>query len=879
MEGKNREKQSLGSIVRKNLFVHLFIPLISLSLIANLLYFTISYGQLKKQHSILTLVGVGFFQHYVNDICRLLLTVSRHITNDDVESYIYIQKFLESHQTLQNVFIYDTVTNQVSRIYPVYSPDLYGLPGAGHFPGQLKNTDLDGICYVSSPYYSPYSNSVTVAFAFRSGKTVAIGEAKAEQMLKINLMSQVFRDTLLFVTDKSGNVIIHPNTRLMAEGENLSQEKWFHEVTKRPSKEHIAFHQGRFYIIVGTADAFSGWWCFAATPLSSFLFPYVRMQLIILVACMIFCAAIFYSTRRWLMKTVVRPVEDLTRDVRLMAGIEEAPEDLSVEVKGTYGSFKELDECFRVIASTVERLSLKEQALAESEEKFRTIAENAPVALGIFQDDVLIYSNEEAQRLTGYTAEELKKIKLSELVHREYREQVRERILIRQTTKAPPVHYEALPVVVKGGDLKWFRVSAGSVEVSGRPAGLLVAVDVTPQILALREKAEYEKKFRHMQRLEAIGVLASGIAHEFNNLLHGISMNVEVLKSRLKDRHELESYLENLSHLIKRGANLVRGLLTYSRRRATEQEIISAHEEIARVMTISRASFPKHIVLEEQLEAERDQIIAETGHVEQIVMNLLNNAKDAIGDRPGRIIVRTSLIFLDRPQVFGLSAPGFYLRLEVEDNGSGMTPHIKERIFDPFFTTKEVGKGTGLGLSVILGIVESLGGRIFCESELGKGTTFTVLLPSAEKGAGDLGRGHGGKEACEQVLDSLSLSMLLIDDEEVLGSLMKEFFEERGHTVHYYSRAEAALEFLEKVENKPDLVIVDLGLPGMSGREFLEVIKTKYPNIPVIVASGYLSQDLLKNYRAYGASAYLSKPFSTEELIEAIREVIPVFKG
>ncbi|SFN08954.1 hybrid sensor histidine kinase/response regulator [Thermodesulforhabdus norvegica] len=878
MEGIQK-RQTLESIVRKKLFANVFVPLILLSILANLIYFALAYKQFRRQHIILTTIGIGFLQEHINSICRLLASISGQSAEGDIEGYLYTNKFLEFQQVLRNVIIYDPANDRASRIYPVYSARVYGLPAVNHFSRLVKSRGLDGVCYVSPPYYSPYSGSVTVAFASRNGSDIVIGEAKLEQMLKINVLSHAFKDTLLFITDRFGNVIVHPDIKLVERRENFAHEAWFRSAKKDPRGVHIAIHQGRWYIIAGLTDAFSGWWCFAATPLSSILLPYLKMQLIILFACVTFCTAIFYLTRRWLLKTVVQPVENLAREVRSMTSTREDLLERVGEGESRYSSISEIDICFRTIASTVERLTLQEQALAESEERFRAIAEHAPVALGIFQDNVFIYSNTEAQRLTGYTPEELQNIEVWELVHPDYREQVKERILIRQTMKAAPIHYDALPVVVKDGDMKWFRVSVGSVEVSGRPAGLLVAVDVTSQVLAVREKFEYEKKFRHMQRLEAVGVLAGGIAHEFNNLLHGIVLNVDILKSRLRDRPEFKDYLENLYHLTRRGSKLVRGLLTYSRKQRADREIVSAHDEIRRIMTISRASFPKNIALEEHLDAEDDRIVAETGQVEQIVMNLVSNAKDAIGDRSGRIAVKTRRIFLDRPQTFGLSTQGFYLRIDVEDDGPGMAPHVKERIFDPFFTTKEVGRGTGLGLSVILGIVESLGGRIFCESEVGRGTTFTVLLPSAEKEATE--KTEKDKEDREEGTshETKPLSLLMIDDEEIFGSLVKEFFEQKGHKVHYYPRAESALEFLENSEEKPDLIILDLGLPGMGGRECLNILKTKYPDIPVIVASGYISHDVIKNYRAYGASACLSKPFTVDKLLETIREILPAFKG
>ncbi len=548
-----------------------------------------------------------------------------------------------------------------------------------------------------------------------------------------------------------------------------------------------------------------------------------------------------------------------------------------------------------------------EMALRESEYNFRNLIETAPMGIMVFQDNRFVFVNPEVERVTEYTKEELLSMEpFWKIVDRKYHKAVEEivyKCLFEPVTTPMIIEVE---LNTKSKRKRFIRCVLCSLKRGNKLAGLITAMDVTVLRETERKKRELEQMLYRSQRLESIGTLVAGVAHEFNNLLQAIMLNIEQLKTACEkvsqygldkyviDLADCERYFRNIQSLYHRARTIIKELLMFSRDSKSDRERkikLSLHEEITRVVSICKSTFPPTINISTFLNATSDTIMAEPGQVEQVLLNVLNNARDAILERGsgGYIVIETKSIKISAESDYPLRE-GSYVMLSIKDNGIGIDEQNLSRIFDPFFTTKPPGKGTGLGLSVVYGIMKELGGMITCKSQKGKGSNFSLFFPvvkpqfiGTDKGISDDFPTSGVEEDTYQAHKNAEVSkskqkgrILIIEDEQVVGNLIAQFLKTQGFQALSFTTPEEGLKTLEKSRYSYDLIITDLGLPGIGGEGFLKELRKRGIRLPIVVITGYLIPSDKMQYFAQDLNVkdFLLKPFTTEELIRVVKRVL-----
>ena len=425
-----------------------------------------------------------------------------------------------------------------------------------------------------------------------------------------------------------------------------------------------------------------------------------------------------------------------------------------------------------------------------------------------------------------------------------------------------------------GIEVKWKRKSASpiTVRISGRavsnadePADVLEAIaeDVT-------ERRLLEDQFRQAQKMEAVGRLAGGVAHDFNNLLMVISGYTEVILGQLPHDHPLHEKARAIQQASDRATTLTRQLLAFSRKQMLELKIVDVNAVVQDMERLLRPLIGENIEFLTRLAPDAGCTRADAGQLEQVLMNLVVNSKDALPNG-GQILIQTRDLTLNDAyrgeQTF--IRPGRYVLLSVGDNGAGMDRETQSRIFEPFFTTKEKGKGTGLGLSTVYGIIKQSGGYVMVHSEVGRGTTFNIYLPREEESA----EAHGVAPASRTAVGG-SETVLLVEDEESVRELVRDTLATKGYKVLEAENGLCGLAAASAYDGTIDLIITDVVMPGMSGRELADQLVAIRPEIKVLYLSGYTEDTIVSEGTIESGKAFLQKPFTLQSLSRKVREVL-----
>jgi two-component system cell cycle sensor histidine kinase/response regulator CckA len=427
---------------------------------------------------------------------------------------------------------------------------------------------------------------------------------------------------------------------------------------------------------------------------------------------------------------------------------------------------------------------------------------------------------------------------------------------------------------VDGFEVRWKRNdgAAITVRISGRavasehePADVLEAIaeDIT-------ERRVLEDQFRQSQKMEAVGRLAGGIAHDFNNLLTVVSGYTEVLLEQLSPANPLHAKAEAIQQASDRATTLTRQLLAFSRKQLLQLKVVDVNAIVQDMERLLRPLIGEDIELTTHLAPSIGCTRADAGQLEQVIMNLVVNAKDAM-TRGGKISISTASVTLDesyRPENTFIKH-GPYVMISVSDTGHGMDRETQARIFEPFFTTKEKGKGTGLGLSTVYGIIKQSGGYVFVQSEQGRGTVFTMYFPRIDEPTETAGAAPATLTA-----GGGSETILLVEDEESVRQLIRETLESRGYQVLEAGNGQAALALAALRSDTIHLVITDVVMPGLSGHELVQQLLTVRPKTKVLYLSGHAQEAVSTSLAPEGPQAFLQKPFTLQNLSRKVREVL-----
>jgi two-component system cell cycle sensor histidine kinase/response regulator CckA len=396
--------------------------------------------------------------------------------------------------------------------------------------------------------------------------------------------------------------------------------------------------------------------------------------------------------------------------------------------------------------------------------------------------------------------------------------------------------------------------------------------DITERKKAEQAHASLEAQLRESQKMEALGTLAGGIAHDFNNILGTILGNVELARQDAGANWQALVSLEEIQKAGHRARDLVQQILSFSRRQPTSRRVMSLSPVVEESARLLRAALPGRVRIECRCAADTPTVVADPTQVQQVLLNLGTNAAHALEGRSGSIDIRVEGITLDEASARSdlNLRPGRYARVVVSDTGHGMDAATRRRIFEPFFTTKPAGQGTGLGLSVAHGIMQAHEGAIVAHSELGKGSRFELYFPCARGVAAALGTTENAGPASE----GDGHHILYIDDDEAQVFLIKRMLERWGYRVSAYLEQREALAALLAGEPRFDLVVTDFNMPGISGLEVARAIREARPDLPVIVVSGYITDELRAQADAAGVRELISKPHEVEELRDAVQRLV-----
>jgi PAS domain S-box-containing protein len=504
-----------------------------------------------------------------------------------------------------------------------------------------------------------------------------------------------------------------------------------------------------------------------------------------------------------------------------------------------------------------------EEALRQSESRYRSLVQSA--VYGIYRSSVdgrFLDVNPALIHMLGYdSAEEVVKLDPQ-----------------REVFVEPAEHERLLQEFQRTGcldsaEVRWKRKDGSviTVRLSGRAATELDEADQALEIIAedITERRALEDQFRQAQKMEAVGRLAGGVAHDFNNLLMVVSGYTEVLMEALDQNDPLLVKVQAIQQAADRATTLTRQLLAFSRKQLLELKVVDVNSIVADMERLLRPLIGENIDLTTKLTPNVGHTRADAGQLEQVIMNLVVNAKDAMPDG-GRILIQTSEADPDTARrEHSLIEPGTYILLSVSDTGAGMDRETQSRIFEPFFTTKEKGKGTGLGLSTVYGIVKQGGGYIFAQSEPGCGTTFRIYLPRVADPADSP---RVDKHA--QAAAGGSETVLLVEDEESVRELVRETLKTRGYTVIEASDGIAGMRVSEEYQGNIEILITDVVMPGMSGRELAKRVAAARPNIRVLYLSGYTEDAIIHEGALEPGTGFLQKPFTLQVLARKVREVL-----
>ncbi len=513
------------------------------------------------------------------------------------------------------------------------------------------------------------------------------------------------------------------------------------------------------------------------------------------------------------------------------------------------------------------RLEALAHRLRESEARFRSVAETASCAILIYSDRIE-YMNEAGSRLTGYDLEEILGKPILDLVHPLDRDLVASRSQARLRGDSAPLRYE-FRLLTKRGETRWIDYAAGTLTMGGRLLALSTAFDVTARVKATEARLKVERKLLEAQKLESLGLLAGGVAHDFNNLLTVIQGNANMAREALEDPEVAGGCLRNIEDTCRRASDLVRQMLAYSGRGRIQVEDLDLNRLVQEIAQLLSVSIPKTVSLRFELAKELPPVSADAAQLQQVVMNLVTNAAEAIGEAPGCITLRSGVQELGETDVTGLQVaeslnPGSFVFLEVADTGSGMDSEIQARIFDPFFTTKFTGRG--LGLAAMQGIVRGHGGGVEIRSSPGAGTLFRVYLPALSR---TLQPPEAGPLLPLPPTPGFGL-VLVVDDEAGIRQFARHILEGAGFEVITAEDGVDAVEQVRAHQQELRLVLLDLTMPRLGGEEALVEMRGMGFRAPVIRWSGYTHQAP----RSDSSMAFLRKPFSSEELLAAVRAAL-----
>jgi two-component system cell cycle sensor histidine kinase/response regulator CckA len=511
-----------------------------------------------------------------------------------------------------------------------------------------------------------------------------------------------------------------------------------------------------------------------------------------------------------------------------------------------------------------------ELALRESETRYRGLVELAPDGILVHCDAGIVFANAAAARMLGAERPDaLIGRSVVDFLDPAYGKTVRNRMARRlgAGTVLPRLEEQ---IVRLDGSIVDAEISGITITYQGQPARQIIFRDLTERRRTEASVRELEEQFRQSQKMEALGQLAGGIAHDFNNLLTVINTYSELLLNELDATNALRKDVTEIQRAGVRAASLTRQLLAFSRKQMLQPRVLDLNTVVEELEPMLRRLIGEHIRIVIRQESDLGPVKADPGQLEQVLINLAVNARDAMPDG-GTLLIETANVDLEEMNIARHPGvvPGSYSMLSVSDTGVGMDELTRSRVFDPFFTTKEVGKGTGLGLSTVYGIVAQSNGYVWCYSEPDHGTTFKVYLPRVGDEASSV------SEPVQEAVEPKGAEvLLLVDDEDQVRVLAHRILERQGYTILSARDGRDALRVAENYEGRIDALVTDVVMPELAGHQLFQALLRTRPTLRVLYMSGFTEHDSMRRGFVSAETAFLQKPFTATGLAQAVRSVL-----
>ena len=497
----------------------------------------------------------------------------------------------------------------------------------------------------------------------------------------------------------------------------------------------------------------------------------------------------------------------------------------------------------------------------EAEELSKTLITNSPVGIYIIKDRKFQIANQCFHEITSYGREDFSTMEPLGLVHPDDRAKVKQRAIdMLAKRNSTPYEYRH---ITKDGKTKWIMEKVTPIKWKGRRATLGYFMDIT-------QHKQLQDQFIQSQKMEAVGRLAGGVAHDFNNLLMAIMCYSSMIMEKLREADPLYQHTQEISKASKRAISLIRQLLAFSSKQILQPEIFNLNGTVTEISGMLQRLIGEDIELVTNFDPKLKMVEADPGQIEQVIMNIVVNARDAM-PHGGKLLIETANVALKGKKTLEHEdlRPGSYVVLAISDNGLGMDAKTQARIFEPFFSTKEPGKGTGLGLSTVYGIIKQSGSHIEVSSQVGKGTTFKIYFPHTEKKVLTA-------KAMETSLSFLQgrETILVVEDELMLQAVISASLRKYGYEVLEASQGVEALQLYENHKGQIDLLLTDVVMPKMSGGELARRFAKRLPNLKVLFMSGYAENCVIRPGTLSPEIHFLQKPFEPVKLAQKVREIL-----
>lgn len=853
----------------------LAISLLFLCLMAatSLLVFTMVKQQLQEiisteQTSILAEMTDSLDEKLLHAQSLIVAVATTMVSEETIASAETAQEFLDPraalHKTFDNHIFLFTPQGRLIAESP-FLPSRRGLDFS--LRSCLKNTLATSAPVISDPYISsqPHRRPVIMLTApvfDKNGKIIAIIaggiDLTGPRLLGKLAKKKIGKTGYLYLSTADRTIIMHPDkTRIftkISEGEDPSYDRVI-----QGFEGTIADHDSKRTPMLSSFKRLQTKdWILAADYPQAEAYAPITQGAKILLGGMLVITLIAFTVIRYFSQHLTRPLLAFTRHV--------------TELEGKTGEARlfrttapdETRTLAQAFNTMLEKLDRQQADLRQSEELYRTVTEFATdFIFWRAPDQRMLFVSSSCETLTGYSEDEFlaDPLLLDTLFHPEDQERWAGHMhLADESGTNLPLEFR---IITKFGLTRWVSHICTTINDStGRPLGRRGSLaDITRLKQATEEQEKLRNQLIQAQKMESIGILAGGVAHDFNNILSVILGYTEILLRQLAENDPARKKIQTINEAGHRAADLTRQLLAFSRKQVVQLTSLSLNRLILNLTKMLSRMIGEDISMEVRTNARNDTVLIDPGQMEQVLLNMAVNARDAMPNG-GSLLIETENRELDAEyaRTHEGVTQGQYVALSVSDTGQGMSQETRTKIFEPFFTTKERDKGTGLGLAMVYGIIKQLGGHIFVYSEQGHGTTFKIFLPVTRQAI------ETARESSALPLSRGNETILVVDDTPSLKSLVTAILQPLGYTMLEAGSGAEAIQVSDSFAGRIDILITDVIMPGMNGRELAEAITARRPEIRVIYMSGYTDNAIAHHGVLDPGIVLIEKPITASKL-------------